>query len=109
MQSGHDHYHEKKLFSQLQMNHKEGLILLLIKILRNTNSNRRIKTKYSLLTKVSPSNVFLRENISDGNSLLDASISDEGQKFVKYNNAVTKSSFFLAEILTKVFNVQPAI
>ena len=79
------------------------------KMLRNTFSNRRIKTKFSLLTKVSPSNVFLRENISDGNSLLDASISDKGQKFVKYNNAGTKSSFFLVEILTKVFNVQPAI
>ena len=79
------------------------------KMLRNTNSNRRIKKKFSLLTKVSPSNVFLRENISDSNSLLDASISDEGQNFVKYNNAVTKSSFFLVEILTKVFNVQPPI
>ena len=79
------------------------------KILQNTNFNQRIKTKYSLLIELSPSNAFLRETISDSNSLLDASISDEVQTFVKYSNAVAKSSFFLAESLTKAFKVQQAI
>ena len=77
--------------------------------LQNTNSNRRIKTKYPFLTKMSPFNAFLHETISDCNSLLDALMSNEVQNFVKYSNEVAKSSFFLVEILTKAFNVQPAI
>ena len=77
--------------------------------LQNTNSNRRIKTKYPFLTKMSPFNAFLHETISDCNSLLDASMSNEVQNFVKYSNEVAKSSFFLVEMLTKAFNVQPVI
>ena len=60
-------------------------------ILQNTNFSRR--KKYSLLTKLSPSNAFLRETSSNGNLLLDTSISDEVQKIIKYKNAVVKSFF----------------